>query len=179
MKTIDTEKGRNDLAKLFKGTGAEVGVERAVFSKYICEKNPETTLIGIDPLLAYKGYREHVSQEKLDGFFDEVLERMKDKKFMFIRKTSLEATEDIGDESLDFVYIDANHSHEHSFADISAWHKKVRPGGIVSGHDYVRKKGLDHMFGVKDALRDFCDKNNITEVTIWRGDRSPSWSYIK
>lgn len=176
MNKIDTQETREDLSKLFKGVGVEVGVERAKFSHTICKTS--THLFGVDPLEAYRGYREHVTQNKLDDFYEEVTSTMKNKDFTLIRKYSMDALDDFKDESLDFVYIDANHDYLHALEDIEGWARKVKKGGIVSGHDYIRRKGQKHLFAVVDALNDFTKDKDIV-VTIWRGDRSPSWSYIK
>ena len=54
--------------------------------------------------------------------------------------------------------------------DIREWSKKVKKGGIVSGHDYVKKNG----YGVIEAVGELNE-----DVTIWKGDHSPSWSYVK
>jgi hypothetical protein len=177
MNITDVYQTRDQLAKLFTGVGVEVGVERAHFSKVICETADK--LYGVDPLEAYKGYREHVSQDKLDGFYQEVLERMEGKPFEIVRKYSIEAANDFTDESLDFVYIDANHNYDHVLADIKSWLPKVKPGGIVSGHDYIKRKGQDHLFGVKQAVNDYVIENDIPELFIYRGDKSPSWMFIK
>ena len=56
--------------------------------------------------------------------------------FTPIRKTSLDAAELYTDSSLDFVFIDAAHDYKNVRADILAWKEKVKPGGILSGHDY-------------------------------------------
>ena len=48
----------------------------------------------------------------------------------------MEALNDIPNESLDFVYIDGNHHFKYVAEDICGWSKKVRKGGIISGHDY-------------------------------------------
>jgi|ETNvirenome_6_85_1030632.scaffolds.fasta_scaffold109705_2 predicted O-methyltransferase YrrM len=37
--------------------------------------------------------------------------------------------------SFDFVFIDADHTTEGVLADIAAWRDKVRPGGMLCGHD--------------------------------------------
>jgi len=168
----ETSHNRNELAKLFTGVGVEIGVERGHFAKVIGEYSSKLYLV--DPWKAYKGYREHVSQDKLDGFFEETKERLKNLNVEIIRKFSLEAVNDFEDESLDFVYIDSNHSYENVKADIEAWRKKVKKGGIVAGHDYKRFKGQAHMYGVVEAVNELKD-----EVTIWRGDKSPSWNFIK
>lgn len=163
---------RNDLAKLFFGTGVEVGVERGIFAEEILKH--ATHLYLVDPWKAYKGYREYVSQEKLDGFLTEVENKFMEDQITIVREFSVPASEKFADESMDFVYIDGNHSYENVKADIEAWHKKVKKGGIVAGHDYIKRKGQDHIFGVVPAVNEL-DEN----VTIWRGDKSPSWSYIK
>jgi predicted O-methyltransferase YrrM len=54
----------------------------------------------------------------------------------YLRKPSVEAALDFKDESQDFVFIDADHSYEAVKADIEAWYPKVRPGGMLAGHDY-------------------------------------------
>lgn len=169
---IEIQQNRNDLATLFKGIGVEVGTERAVFAKEIAKN--ATKLYCVDPFQAYRGYRDHVSQDKLDRFLQEAKERMSSFDCEFIRKFSLDAVKEFQDESLDFVYIDANHDYANCKADIEAWSKKVKIGGIVSGHDYIRRKGQDLLYGVVEAVNELNE-----DITIWRGDKSPSWSYIK
>jgi len=77
-------------------------------------------------------------------------------RFVAIEKPSLEAVREFDDCSLDMVYIDAGHLYLQVKADIQAWRKKVRPGGVLCGHDYGHgqnqgvKKAVDEIFpGVK------------------------------
>jgi hypothetical protein len=56
--------------------------------------------------------------------------------------TSQEASCKFQDNSLDYVYIDAGHSHAEVTSDISLWLPKVRVGGILAGHD-VGTQGID------------------------------------
>jgi hypothetical protein len=53
---------------------------------------------------------------------------------------SMQAVRKFSDNSLDFVYIDGNHALPWVMDDIVYWSEKVRPGGIVAGHDYIRRK---------------------------------------
>lgn len=56
--------------------------------------------------------------------------------------------------SLDFVYIDGDHSGEAVRADIEAWLPKVKPGGYICGHDYDRKKWPGLCEAVDSAARE-------------------------
>ncbi len=151
--------GRGTLASLFKElgfkVGAEVGVERGKYSEVLCTKNPGVRLYAIDYWTSYSGYRDYTSQSKLDRFYEEVKERLKDFNCKIIKKSSVEAAKDFEDNSLDFVYIDANHEFRHVVEDISAWIKKVRPGGIISGHDYRRATKAKYLHHVVEAVQGY------------------------
>jgi predicted O-methyltransferase YrrM len=41
------------------------------------------------------------------------------------------------DESIDFLFIDADHSFEAVKKDLKLWYPKVKTGGIIAGHDYM------------------------------------------
>jgi hypothetical protein len=179
MNIISVDKTRKDLAQLFSGIGAEIGVEQGVFSEVICKVKNVRKLYSIDCWKAYKGYRDHVRQKKLDKFYKITEERLKPYNCELVRKFSLDAAYDFMDEALDFVYIDANHDYQHVYEDLSAWSKKVKKGGIVSGHDYVRRKGQAKFYAVVQAVNDFAKASNIQELFIYRGESSPSWMYIK
>jgi len=62
------------------------------------------------------------------------------------------------DGSLDFVFIDANHTYEGVNEDITKWRPKVKPGGFMAGHDY-RKRAH---WGVIRAVDEFFGKKYIT-----------------
>lgn len=169
---VETSKNRKDLTRLFVGVGVEIGVERAMFSQYIVQT--ATKLYCVDAWRAHIGFADHITQSNLDTFYEEAKERMKPFNCEIIRKLSMDAVKDFKDESLDFVYIDAHHQYENAKDDIREWSKKVKKGGIVSGHDYIDKKAQGYIFGVIKAVNEL----NV-DLTIWKGDRSPSWSYIK
>jgi len=64
--------------------------------------------------------------------------------------------------SLDYVYIDADHSYEAVCRDIDAWLPKVKPGGVICGHDFCPYPG----YGVIQAVMERFDR-----VEVWPGER--------
>ena len=100
-----------------------------------------------------------VSQELLNGFNVE-----------FIRETSMSAVKLFQDRSLDFVYIDGDHRYDFIRDDLAGWSKKVRSGGILSGHDYY-KYGLD----VVRAVHEYVKENHIDRWFITDKKRPSSF----
>lgn len=140
--TFIPELDRDALASLFcelgYRVGAEIGVEQGRYSERILKANPGLKLYCVDAWARYSKYRDHVSQDKLDGFYRATEDRLKRFDAILVRSYSADAAKQFKKESLDFVYIDANHSLPYVIQDIFLWSEKVRPGGIVAGHDYIR-----------------------------------------
>lgn len=131
---------RDDLPSFFKEmgykTGAEIGVYMAGFTEKLCKSG--LNIYGIDPWIPYGGGgKAHNTQPAQDALFINAINKLKKyANFSVIRKTSMDALADFKDGSLDFVYIDGDHRFEYVAEDIVNWSRKVRTGGIVSGHDY-------------------------------------------
>lgn len=153
--------GRDDLAVLFAElgfrVGAEIGVEQGLYSEVLCRANPDARLYAIDAWRAYRGYREHVSQRKLDDFYEATRERLAGYNCELVRKFSMDAVQDFEPESLDYVYIDANHSLRFVVEDITEWSTRVRRGGVVAGHDYRKTKAPVTMLHVVQAVHAYTD----------------------
>jgi predicted O-methyltransferase YrrM len=67
-----------------------------------------------------------------------------------VKKSSVEASKDFKDGSLDLVYIDAAHDYDSVRQDILTWLPKIKKGGFIAGHDYR----YDPNIGVYDAVND-------------------------
>jgi hypothetical protein len=65
------------------------------------------------------------------------------------------------DRSLDFVYIDADHSYEIVKKDIKSWYPKVKIGGVIAGHDYYNSNQ------VISAVHDTIGADIITNRLSW------------
>lgn len=165
--------GRNALSNLFKGIGAEIGVEKGKFSSVIMET--ATKMYAVDIWSSYEDYRTHVSDEEYSAIEQSARDRLKGKNVEFLKMFSADSAKLIPDNSLDWVYIDADHRFDSVTNDLLAWYPKVRSGGIVSGHDFINHKG----FGVVLAVTSFCQQMGVNELTVWKGDRSPSWHFVK
>jgi len=170
---------REHLAELFcelgYKVGAEIGVRWGGYSESLLQKNPGLKLYCIDSWAPYPGGRP--SQERQDRIFrraERVLSQYKG--VHFIKKESMEALADIPDNSLDFVYIDAMHDYCSVTLDLIGWYKKVRPGGIISGHDYIHLHGC----GVIPAVNGFVQGMNITNWYLTQDyTPAPSWFFVK
>jgi hypothetical protein len=88
------------------------------------------------------------TQELQDSIYAECLKSLANHNVTIIRKTSMEAVNDVPLESLDFVYIDANHHFDFAMEDILYWSKRVRSGGIVACHDYNHGSNSEVVFAV-------------------------------
>ncbi len=131
--------------------GAEVGIWRGYHAFLMFQVMDIKKLSLIDPWVDYSGYKGEDSFEYTKKFLKDYSDRIN-----LIRKTSEEASKLFEDESLDFVYIDGNHTYEHVIRDINLWAPKVKSGGIVAGHDY------DGAFsGTVKAVNEYCNKNKI------------------
>lgn len=187
--------GRDNMAKVFAelkfDKGAEVGVERGYYSEVLCRVNPNLHLYAIDPwsTSAYEDGIDAVDydQSKYDERYSEAVHRLKPYNCTLVRKKSLDAAEDFEDESLDFVYIDANHDFVNFTNDLHTWKKKVRKGGIVSGHDYANfsYKKFNH---VKRALEAYAKSYRMIPIFIVGShnveegqarDKFRSWFWVK
>ncbi len=137
--------GRDNLAELFAELnftkGAELGVDRGGYSEVLLKANPKCNLLSIDPWgsTAYEpNTYVNEKQEYFEKNFVETVHRLdKYPNSTILRQTSKDALTMIEDNFLDFVYIDANHDFPNFTFDLHNWIKKIRPGGIISGHDYA------------------------------------------
>ncbi len=182
-KQVDLTMGRAGLALLFAELGftrgAEIGVERGLYAEVLCQVNPALTLFAIDPWEAYPGYREHISQGKMEAFYLEAQARLAPYEAHLVRARAVEAADGFEEESLDFVYIDGNHEFLHVAQDLHHWEKKVRLGGLVAGHDFSRRMGRGYINHVKDVVQAWVYAHGIRPLFILRGDRSASWFYVR
>lgn len=159
--------------------GAEIGVWQGSYAETICQGLPGVRLRCVDPWQQSPSFNgKKNDQARLDAAYAEARTRLAKYDCVLDRRASVDAARDVRDGSMDFVYIDANHAHAFVLQDLDAWCPKVRPGGIVSGHDYgtrVKHETIE----VKQAVDEFTARHQIAPIFICTGDKSPSFLWVK
>jgi len=190
---------RIELAKHFATlgftTGAEIGVCHGRYSEILCRTNPKLKLLAVDDWRRNRTHRSYAIAYR----------RLTKLNVTIDRRSSMDAVGDVADESLDFVFIDADHKYISVCNDIREWAKKVRIGGIVSGHDYYKTPRGQNM-GVINAVDEYVAKHGYTLqltnrilrdnavyqrtdktghaldgnwASLTKDDRQPSWYFTK
>lgn len=94
--------------------------------------------------------KEKQDEVQTDTVYKEFLTNTADYGFLkIVRATSEEASHQFQNESLDWVFIDADHSYDAVCADVHAWFPKLKFGGLLAGHDYGNvavTRAVDRMF---------------------------------
>lgn len=159
--------------------GAEIGTDHGQYAQQICEGVPGVKLTCVDPWVPYtEGVIEH-TQEEVDQIYKQAKDRLTKYDTKIMKFTSMEAVRWVPDNSLDFVFIDGNHEFSFVYEDIIEWTKKVKPGGIVAGHDY--KIDPVNNYGVIEAVQKYTKENHIAPLFEFRGGGRlvPCWMFFK
>jgi predicted O-methyltransferase YrrM len=165
-----------ELLKNQKGRYVEIGTCFGGFSDFLLSNTPTEHLTCVDP---YRKWPDDHYADSLNGYTDE----QNDEKYLqvfcrlygkygarvsMMRSPSVLSARAFPDNSLAFIYIDANHSYASVLEDISAWIPKLAPGGIISGDDVedgnaphdaegnlkvVHATGAHGLYGVNFALK--------------------------
>lgn len=148
---------RTTLAELVRTqgwrSGVELGVDKGILFGQLLKTNPGLTLVGVDIF---------PDRERSHRAFDYAREY--DARARLVESTTRQASETIADGSIDFVFIDADHSYDAVLDDIACWQPKVRAGGWLGGHDYHARK----FPGVVKAVNQvFGGRHHELPGTIW------------
>ena len=178
---------RKDLARLFAELdyrkGAEIGTGRGSYATILARYNPKCRIYCIDPWETYNGLSDWTNQSVLNEHFTSAKSRLsKFPEVRIIKKYSMDALKKFPDNSLDFVFIDANHAFPYVAQDVYFWSQKVRPGGIVSGHDYLKVPREDGHVQVREPVSAYVEAFNIkTWFVVDEGSakRCGSWFWVK
>lgn len=150
---------------------AEIGVFAGDLSRRLLARRQDLKLLMIDSwassheaeYTASDDFHTSLSQEAQDKYCEltRKVTSFAGDRARIIRANSEDAAKQIEDNFLDLVFIDADHSYEGCKRDIEAYWGKVKPGGIISGHDYANdawkfgpmvKKAVDEFIASKSLV---------------------------
>jgi len=168
-------------------TGAEIGVSEGQTSAALLHAFPHLHLTMIDPWTTYPPeHPYHASMDRCAGRTKEEVTEAQQKATQVTRfaaerrtilvKDSLDAAPKIADASLDFGFIDANHTYPAVRSDVRVWWPKVKPGGLLAGHDYGARRDVSGFWGVKRAVDEWARELGLT-VSV--STRAHIWSVRK
>lgn len=138
--------------------GVEIGVCLGINSYMLLETCPNIAMItGVDHYEAYKDWDRDIQQFEQDFNYEKIRMNMEymGPRFSLIREHSHVAADEIEDDSLDFVFIDGDHSMKAVLNDLDHYWPKIKKDGIMAGHDsnlfsvnfsvtsWTKRKGLD------------------------------------
>jgi len=126
-----------EFLNIYKGDNAkcvEVGVNEGYNAEAMLLHNKDIHLTLVDFYDVYDKRQDPVEAEEMYKQMCKRVQPFKD-RVNIIRKESHHAAKLFDNESLDYVYIDANHSKDAVRLDIVSWFPKVKLGGMISGHD--------------------------------------------
>lgn len=134
----------------------EVGVHQAALAVRLLREHPQLQYLGIDP---YRGYYEGRKSEEgpkrygAPEHYRSSLRRLRQfgQRAHLCRSTSMQASKGPlhscrsrwAAANLDAVFIDGEHDFASVDQDLRLWAPRVRPGGLVAGHDYRLPHALD------------------------------------
>ena len=76
---------------------------------------------------------------------------------------SVDASDEFEDESIDFIFIDGDHTYEGVKSDIEAWYPRIVTGGVMCGHDFGAKYP-----GVGKAVKEIFKEFSLPARSIWK-----------
>lgn len=153
--------------------GAEVGVALGETSRALLERFPNLELYMVDSWSTYEDADPYYLSGDLCARLtaeqqrERAREAARNTKFAEARRTivvqdSVAGVELTGEEPLDFAFLDADHTYEGVKRDLEAWWPRIRPGGLLTGHDYGGLRNRLGLFGVSRAVDEFARQRGLS-----------------
>lgn len=147
------------------GYVVEIGVASGCFTKQILATYKSLSkLVIIDSWqFQEEGYNDpcNLDQATQDERYRQIqADLIGEPRVEIVRAWSNEAVSRFKDNSIDLLYLDANHSYDACKQDLELWFPKIKKGGIFAGHDYCAGDGVGH--GVKKAVDEFALLHGLT-----------------
>lgn len=157
--------------------GAEIGVARGSFTREMLERIPNSIIVCVDVWEPVRDdFRDKEMQERNYNRTIRKLRQYAERgRVKILRTNSMDALQYVDDESMDFVWIDGDHTYDWAATDIIWWSRKVRRGGIVAVHDYIpMRRG-----GVMEAVNAYTQYHGIHPWFVTREPKYPTAFWVR
>jgi len=135
---------------------AEIGVSRGKFTAEIVAANRPRKLHLVD-VWASERYTDELRQRVERTYAAEIAAN----SVAINLGLSIEVGRTFPDAYFDWIYIDTDHSYPTTRDELAVYESKMKPGGIIAGHDYVMGNWRGSLkFGVIEAVHEFCIARN-------------------
>jgi hypothetical protein len=168
----------------------ELGVEKGHFSNMLLQHLYPAKLYLVDPWKvgydknADKTYDATINylptaystEDDYRQVFGRFYPNIKKNQVIMRPDYSYNVVDDFKDQYFDFVYIDSCHLYEAVKADLNSFLPKLKLGGVMAGHDYVKYSN----FGVIQAVDEFCEEHDYEMILLNNNEYdSFDWALIK
>lgn len=140
-------------------TFVEIGAWKGKSAMFMAEKIKSSKKnIRFYTIDIFEYTKEYDEQNIGKSFYEETLKNLKPLEIytQVLKGTSESFSYQFENESIDFLFIDGDHTYESVKNDIFLWFPKIKKGGIISGHDYTEpcgvKKAVDEFFSVATII---------------------------
>jgi len=207
-RTLPALQVRTDLGSLAEAlgfvSGLEIGVQKGKFSAAILKRWKSCKVYNLvdawekqDPTYAESA---NVADSEHLGHMEQAKSLTRSAanpatKVNFIRGYSNVVHRNFGDESVDFIYVDARHDYCSVREDLELYWPKISCGGIFAGHDYMSadehelltserwdmcpNNHIIHSGAVKAAVDEFAENNGVQLLITYREPSYNSWYFKK
>ncbi|GAB6052478.1 hypothetical protein JCM17960_12980 [Magnetospira thiophila] len=158
------------------GTVAEIGVAEGDFSQEILTRAQPERLHLIDPWtfqddIDYQPDPSNLDSATQDQRAQKVAERFADRiqrgDVVLHRTYSHLAAPDFSEGTLDWVYLDGNHTEAAVFQDLTLYSRRIHPDGLILGHDYSNGPAAQtRNFGVIEAVDRFVAETDFDFIAL-------------
>jgi predicted O-methyltransferase YrrM len=124
----------------------EVGVRRGGTLFHLLDKIPNLIVYAIDT--------------DIKQFYNDGVKEKYGHRLIPMQGYSEVLADKIQDNSVDLVFIDANHSYEYVYKDIVKYSPKLKPTGLLTGHD------IDYP-GVNRAVKELVQQFDVGPNNVW------------
>jgi hypothetical protein len=120
------------------------------------------TMMGVEIENSDKDFYLCCIDPNFQKCFDDNIEPVKE-HITTISEKSPKAAKRFAYESVDFVWLDGDHGMAGVTRDLEGWFPKLKVGGVIAGHDYIKDDPFDVWVAVYHFIRKWGEKLDLRD----------------